>query len=166
VSTPELCQPRSRVRHRATILAAAVLVGGAAGPAGATLGEGMASIHQNQMRAAGVRRQSVQLDVQVHTIAMADGSTIRQYVGPGGQVFAVAWNTRFKPRLDELLGPHFAAYADASRRAMSQRPGVRHSLRVQQGDLVVESMAHLNTHVGRAYLRSQLPAGTSADAIR
>jgi hypothetical protein len=37
---------------------------------------------------------------------------------------------------------------------------------VRQGDLVVESSAHLNAHVGRAYLRSLLPAGSTAAAIR
>jgi hypothetical protein len=37
---------------------------------------------------------------------------------------------------------------------------------VQQGDLVVESNAHLNAHVGRAYLRSLLPTGVAIDAIR
>jgi hypothetical protein len=138
-------------------------------PAWATLGEGADSIHADQMRLAGTRRQAAvaqAVGVQVHTITQADGSTIRQYVSPAGRVFAVAWNTHYKPRLSDLLGRHFEAYALAGRRAMQQRPGVLHQARLQQGDLVVESSAHLNAHVGRAYLRSQLPAASSTDAIR
>ena len=138
----------------------------------ATLGEGAASIHVNQMRLAGTRRQAAALGVlsaqgvQVHTLTQADGSTVRQYVSADGRVYAVAWNTRYKPRLSELLGTHFSAYAQAGRRAMQQRPGVLHQARLQQGDLVVESAAHLNAFVGRAYLRSRLPAATAPDAIR
>lgn len=133
--------------------------------AAATLGEAEASIQADQMRMAGVHRQAAALAVQVHTLTTADGSTIREFAAPGGRVFAVIWNTRYKPRLDQLLGAHFAAYAEAGR-ALQRRPGVRHGARVQQGDLVVESSAHLNAHVGRAYLRSLLPTGVAIDAIR
>jgi hypothetical protein len=49
---------------------------------------------------------------------------------------------------------------------MQQRAGVMHHATVQKGDLVVESSAHLNAHVGRAYLRSRLPSGTPLDALR
>ena len=154
------------------MLVCALLCTLAAPAAHATLGEGAASIHVNQMRLAGTRRQAAALGVlsaqgvQVHTLTQADGSTVRQYVSADGRVYAVAWNTRYKPRLSELLGTHFSAYAQAGRRAMQQRPGVLHQARLQQGDLVVESAAHLNAFVGRAYLRSRLPAATSPDAIR
>jgi hypothetical protein len=133
--------------------------------AAATLGETEQSIQADSVRMAGVHRQAAGLAVQVHTLTTADGSTVREYAAPGGRVFAISWNTHYKPRLDQLLGAHFAAYADAGR-ALQQQPGLRHGARVQQGDLVVESSAHLNAHVGRAYLRSLLPAGVAIDAIR
>jgi hypothetical protein len=135
-------------------------------PAAATLGEDLASIHADQVRVAAVRRQQSALTMQVHTLTLADGSTIRQYATPTGRVFAISWNTHFKPHLADLLGTHFAAYARAGRSAQQQRSGIAHSATVRSGDLVVESMAHLNAHVGRAYLRSLMPAGTSADALR
>jgi hypothetical protein len=134
--------------------------------AAATLGESVQSIQVDQMRVAAVRRQATGLDMQVHTLTSADGSVIRQYVSRDGRVFAVAWNTRAKPRLDQLLGASFGPYALAGRRAMQQRPGIVHHSVVSSGDLVVESSAHLNAHVGRAYLRSLLPAGAAVDAIR
>jgi hypothetical protein len=135
-------------------------------PAAATLGEVEASIQADTLRAAAVHRVSRDLALQVHTLTLADGSTIRQYVAPGGRICAVSWNTRFKPRLDQLLGAHFVTYAQAGRQAQQQRAGPRHRAMLSRGDLVVESGAHLNAHVGRAYLRSLMPAGTAADAIR
>jgi hypothetical protein len=135
-------------------------------PAWAALGDDLASIRADQRRLAASRSQGMVAGVQVHTLTTTDGSTVRQYLSPGGRVFAVTWNTRFKPRLNSLLGTHFPAYAEAGRAAQRQRPGARHAAVLGQGDLVVESMAHLNAHVGRAYLKSLLPAATALDAIR
>jgi hypothetical protein len=124
-------------------------------PAGAALGDDETSIHADQVRVLGERRQAAAVGMTIHTITTPDGSTI-----------AVAWNTRYKPRLDLLLGASFPTYAEAGRLAMQKRPGVVHSAVVQRDDLVVESTAHLNAHVGRAYLKSLLPAGASTDALR
>jgi hypothetical protein len=136
-------------------------------PATATLGERADSIAGDAMRLAAGRSSASSGSTTVQSLKLSDGSTIRQFVGIDGRVYAVAWNTRAKPRLDQLLGTHFVTYAEAGRRAMRLRAGVMHNAVVQQGDLVVESSAHLNAHVGRAYLRSLLPSGTvAANAIR
>jgi hypothetical protein len=155
-------RPRLRrvLRLAATAALAAPLL------AHAVLGEGLASVAADSQRMGGQRRLAVTGGQQVHSIALADGSTIRQFVAPSGVVYAVAWNTRYKPRLDQLLGAYFPAYVQAGRRALQLQPGIRHHAVLQQGDLVVESSAHLNAHVGRAYLRSLLPAQAAIDAIR
>ena len=155
-----MCGPRQARRLLGAALLATTL------PAAAVLGEDLASVHADQLRMGAQRHQQVQLTMQVHVLSLPDGSTIRQYAAPDGRVFAVSWNTRFKPRLDQLLGTHFAAYAEAGRQAQVRRPGVLHSAAMAQGDLVVRSTAHLQAHVGMAYLRSLLPAGTSPDALR
>ena len=155
-----MCGPRQARRLLGAALLATTL------PAAAVLGEDLASVHADQLRMGAQRHQQVQLTMQVHVLSLPDGSTIRQYATPDGRVFAVSWNTRFKPRLDQLLGQHFAAYAEGGRLAQAQRPGVAHSAHIARGDLVVESVAHLQAHVGRAYLRSRLPAGTTPDALR
>jgi hypothetical protein len=143
------------------------MLGTSAPPAAAALGERADSIAGDAMRLAARRSSAANGTSTVQSLKMNDGSTIRQFVGIDGRVYAVAWNTRAKPRLDQLLGTHFVTYAEAGRRAMQLRAGVMHNAVVQQGDLVVESSAHLNAHVGRAYLRSLLPGGTAAaDAIR
>ena len=135
-------------------------------PAQAVLGEDVASVQADQLRLSAVRRMNRTLDAEVQVLTLADGSSIRQYLTPSGRVYAVAWNTRSKPRLDQLLGAHFADYAAGGRLAMQRRAGVHHQAVVEQGELVVESSAHLNAHVGRAWLRSLLPSAAARDAIR
>jgi hypothetical protein len=155
----------SAVLRRAAAGLGLVAIGLWSTGARAALGAGAESIRGEQVRLAATRQQSSQAGVQVQTLQWADGSSVRQYVGADGRVFAVAWSTRTKPRLDQLLGVHFAGYAEAASAEMRRRPGVRHSLVVNQGDLVVEASAHGNAHVGRAYLRSLLPAGRDGRAF-
>lgn len=148
--------------------ALALVLAASALPAAAVLGEDLASVQADQLRMGAQRHARVQPAAgwQVHELVLADGSRIRQYATPGGRVFAVTWQTRGKPRLDQLLGTHFNAYAEASRRLQAARPGIVRAAHIAEGDLVVESTAHLQAHVGRAWLRSQLPAGSSTDALR
>jgi len=146
------------------LLAACLLV--VALPGQAALGEPAASVQADRQRMLAVHRQASDLGFNVHTLNASDGSVVRQYVGSDGIVFAVTWSTRGKPRLDQLLGRHFDGYAEAGRQAMQKRAGVMHAAVLQQGDLVVESTAHLSAFTGRAWLRSRLPAGMGADALR
>lgn len=160
--------PSSAFAHRRAALACCAVALACSLPqaARAVLGENEASIHADQLRNGAARRQTAASGLRVHTLTRADGSTLTQYVGADGLVFAVAWRANFKPRLDELLGGHFTTYVEGGREAMRQRPGVLHRAVVRRGDLVVESSAHLNAHVGRAWLRSKLPAGVPTDALR
>jgi len=148
----------------ATCAAAALL---AAPAAKAVLGGDASTIGDDEARLNGVRRQAAALRPQVQTreIALADGSSIREFVAPNGVVFAVAWSTRFKPRLESLLGTHAAGYAAAASDAMST-PGIKRNVVLQRGDLVVHSTTHLNVFVGKAYLRSLVPNGVGVDELR
>jgi hypothetical protein len=135
-------------------------------PGQAALGEPASSVQADRQRMAAVHRQTSDLGFDVHTLNSSDGSVVRQYVGADGIVFAVTWSTRGKPRLDQLLGRHFDNYAEAGRAAMQKRAGVMRAAVLQQGDLVVESTAHLNAFTGRAWLRSRLPTGMGSHALR
>ncbi|HEY8973293.1 MAG TPA: DUF2844 domain-containing protein [Burkholderiaceae bacterium] len=138
----------------------------AAGRAGATLGEPAATVDADGALLKGSHRvaQSQAARLQVHTITLADGSAVREYVAPSGIVFAVAWSTRLKPRLETLLGSHAPAYAAAASAALA-RPGVRHGVSLSSGDLVVQASAHLNAHAGLAYLKSLVPDGVRIDEL-
>lgn len=158
--------PAARARRAATaLLAAALALAGP--PAGATLGEPAASVERDRARVQGEHRvaQSTSAHFQVHAITMADGSSIREFVAPDGVVFAVAWSTRLKPRLEGLLGAHAQRYAAAASAAMTT-PGIRHGVSLSSDDLVVQAGAHLNAHVGLAYLRSRVPEGVRLDELR
>jgi len=156
------------VRAGAAARLAVVLSGLAAAPVHATLGEPAASIDADTARlgrASRVLAASPTPTVRQHVITLADGSVIREYVGANGLVFAVSWNTRFKPRLDALLGQYAPTYAAAASQA-ALAPGIRHSVAFAQGDLVVDATAHLNAHAGLAWLRSLVPAGVRIDDLR
>ena len=135
--------------------------------ASATLGEPVSTVEADRARVQGERRvvQATTTRLQAHVITQADGSTIKEFVTPGGIVFAVAWSTRLKPRLETLLGAHATRYASAARAAMAT-PGIRHGVVLASDDLVVQASAHLNAHVGLAYLRSLVPEGVRIDELR
>jgi hypothetical protein len=155
----------ARERRVATAVLAAVLAL-ACPAAGATLGEPVATVERDRAQVKGQHRvaQSQSARFQVHAITMADGSSIREFVAPGGVVFAVAWSTRLKPRLETLLGAQARRYAAAASIAMSA-PGIRHDVSLSSDDLVVRASAHLNAHIGLAYLRSLVPEGVRIDEL-
>ena len=149
-------------------LLALILLGCAAARAHAALGDTAASVDRDTARLGPARRvvtASASANVSTHVITLSDGSVIKEFVGSGGRVFAVTWNTRFKPRLDSLLGQYATAYATAAGQA-ARAPGISHSFAVRQGDLVVDATAHLNAHAGLAYLQSLLPADVTVDELR
>jgi len=149
----------------ATVLVATLSL--AALPARAVLGGDVSTIAGDQVRMQGTRHPAAVSSAQVrtHEITLADGSSIREFVTPGGIVFAVAWNTRFKPDLAALLGAHAASYAAAASEAM-RAPGIRRQAELRRGDLVVHSTAYLNSYVGKAWLQSLVPQGVPLDALR
>jgi hypothetical protein len=84
-------------------------------------------------------------------------------VSNAGVVFAVTWSGPFIPDLRQLLGTHFdimvarqSAQSNASRRFFSQH----------EADLVIESGGYQGRFVGRAYLKSVIPAGVTAQEIQ
>jgi len=158
------------LRQRLAAIGVIAVAGVLAAPAAqAVLGGDAASVHEDQVRMKGVRRQtlalSAQTPVQVHDIALADGSGIREYVAPNGIVFAVSWRTRFKPNLASLLGQYAASYSAAASEAM-KAPGIKRNVVLQRDDLVVHATAHLNSFAGMAYARSLVPVGVNVNELR
>ena len=166
-AAPRLLRLPRPPRSLARLLAASCLALATAA-AHAVLGGRAPAIAADSNRLAGTRRiepAAANADVQVHVIVLADGSQVREFVGPAGIVFAVAWSTRFKPRLETLLGTYATTYADAAARS-ARGPGVRHAMTIAGDDLVVHAAAHLNAHVGLAYAPSLVPAGVRIDDLR
>lgn len=130
-------------------------------PSFATLGQDVSSIQSDKAHLnASVQVMAKQL-YSVQQMRTAKGSTVRQYVSPGGTVFAVSWQG-FSPDLRQLLGDYYNEYMAAAAQAAHRGRGVR----VDTGDLVVETGGHMRYVVGRAFLRDKIPAGVSVDEIR
>ena len=101
----------------------------------------------------------------VSATTLPGGTTVREYVGPSGTVFAIAWQGPVMAPLNTLLGTYFPSYLsgiDQLRAAgAGHGPGA-----VRQTGLVVESGGHMGSFRGRAYLPQSLPQGVSTDDIQ
>ncbi len=97
-----------------------------------------------------------------HEMRSPVGTRIREFVSPAGAVFAVSWEGPYTPNLRQLLGEYFAQYMQA---VQSTHRAHSTAVHIEIGDMVFESGGHMRYFVGRAYLRSKLPEGASADAI-
>lgn len=139
-----------------------VLCFACAHPASATLGEDISSIKSDQ---AHFKAQAQAITRQLYSIQQmqtASGTLIRQYVSPEGIVFAVSWQGT-APDLQQLLGTYFDQYVASADRQSSRRG---RGVRIDDGDLVIETGGHMRFVTGRAYLRSKMPQGVADDEIR
>lgn len=145
-----------------SLLSASILLGLL--PAFATLGEAVSSVQADQAHIQATQNITQKSAYSIHELKSASGMAVREYVSPGGKVFAVAWHGPFMPDLKQLLGSHFQEYRQALQ-GQDQRAR-RGPILVQLPDLVVQLGGHMRDFAGRAYLPDQLPSGVSAEEIR
>lgn len=132
-------------------------------PAFAGLGDTATPVGADQAPGKTVVRRAVPArSYTIQDIQAGDGTTVREYVASDGKVFAVTWSGPVMPDLEQLFGGHYQPYRGE---LQARQPG-RGPLRIDRGDLVVESGGHMRAFRGRAYLPQRLPAGVSADEIR
>ena len=133
-------------------------------PAWAVLGqyESSVSVDQQYLRSA----DSVQAfqGYKVHQLTTANGTIIREYVSPKGLVFGVAWQARFMPDMQQLLGSYVTKLQTASR----NQTQVRHlrGLIVKTDDFVFVSGGHMRSWKGSAYVPSLVPSNVSVEVVR
>ena len=139
---------------------ALALLFGAYGCAWAGLGEPEGSIPGDRMRMHAMHAVARTPSFARHELTLPDGSRVQQWVASNGLVFAVRWNTLYKPNLARLLGPSFANYADAA-----QQGGIQRQFHHQGLDLVVQSAGHLHVFSGYAYRPSLVPRGVSMHSL-
>ena len=127
----------------------------------ATLGEDVSSIKSDQVHLEASVRVLPKPLYSVDEMQTSSGTTIQQFVSSDGRVFAVSWRGS-APNLRQLLGSYFDEYI----RAADAQPAPRgRAVHIESGDLVVDAGGHMRFHVGRAFLKSRLPQGVSADEI-
>jgi Protein of unknown function (DUF2844) len=123
----------------------------------ATLGEPEASVKADVSQLKGSITVTDRTAYRVHEIQLSTGTRVREFVGPDGQVFAIAWQGPTIPNLRQTLGKYFDHYVTA---AQARHGGHTH-LQIQQSDLVVQAGGHMRAFSGRAYLPQALPSGVS-----
>jgi hypothetical protein len=97
----------------------------------------------------------------IHELRVPSG-VVREYLAPGGQVFAVTWHGPRAPDLRQLLGAYFQRYAAEAR---AHRTG-HHVLSIQTPDFVVSVVRFQRGFQGRAILPALAPAGVPLDEVR
>ena len=131
---------------------------------GATLGGSADSVSTDRKALSAVQgATTVQPGYTVQEI-VSDAAHLREYVSPGGIVFAIAWNGFMPPDLTRLLGSYAAEYQQALQNTPRQT-GVRHQ-QVQGKRVIVEKWGHMRNLQGRAYVPALVPSGVSLDEIK
>jgi len=157
-------------RHRPTssrrLLLAALAACAALAPAAAAaaLGEGLDSLEGDRLRLSARALAPQDLGrFRVHLLA-SPATTVRQFAGPDGVVFAVAWDGPARPDLAPLLGGYHADYR-AALPPRRPRTGAR-GARVVGQQVVVETWGRMRDLHGLAWVPALLPAGVGRDDLR
>ena len=97
----------------------------------------------------------------VEEITRGDGSILREFVSPDGQIFGVAWQGMTMPNLSQILGPSSDVFQKATQGTHHRGP-----LSVHVGQLVVETGGHMRSFRVRAYRLDLLPKGISEEVVQ
>jgi len=133
-------------------------------PALAALGGDVSSIDADNACMKATVNLARNDNYEVHEMKSPGGTVLREFVSPGGRVFAVAWHGPFMPELQQILGTYFQQYSTALQ-SQKKRYG-RAPLNLQLPGLVVQEGGHMRAYVGRAYLPEMLPPGVQAQEIK
>jgi hypothetical protein len=101
----------------------------------------------------------------VHSLQSPTGTAIREYYGPNGIVFGVAWQGPWQPDLRQLFGDYFDRYQAGVQRARRAR-ATRGRVAIDDGTLVVKIGGHQRSIAGVAYVPQLLPAGVDPRVIK
>jgi hypothetical protein len=99
----------------------------------------------------------------VHELTMGTGTTIREYAGPDGRVFGVAWQGPWKPDLQQLLGDYFSDYKAAAKAKETGRNG---PLSSSTSRVVIEAGGRPRAFFGRAYVPDLVPSNVNPSEIQ
>jgi len=131
----------------------------------AHLGGDAASVHNDRAALSGQLRTSSMLQYDAHEMTLPSGTVVHEYVARSGAVFAISWQGPSPPDLSQLLGAYFPRFTDAASAAAQGQHGLRRQLSSVQADFVVQSVAHLRTFRGKAYVPSLVPDGVAVEQL-
>jgi len=150
------------MKRTRTAFCSIVLAVSVAAPAFAALGGDGTSVQADLARMKGALRITSSAGFTVHEITTSNGAVVREYLTPGGKVFAVTWRGPGIPDLRQMLGNYYGQYAQA---ASAPHLGGHHHLAIERPGLVVQSSGHMRSYVGRAWAPDLLPQNFSVSDI-
>lgn len=128
----------------------------------AALGDDVAAVAADQARMQASLQVWRKDSYAVHELATLSGTTVREFVGNNGKVFAVSWSGGWRPNLRDIMGSHYDRFIAATRGKRRAR-GVA---RIELPGMVVIMGGHQRAFFGHVYLTDQLPEGLSPEDIR
>jgi Protein of unknown function (DUF2844) len=148
--------------HRGLLLSPLLLIAFAL-PVFASLGGDVSSVQSDQAHMKAAVNVSRATNFTVHEMKAVDGTAVREFVSPTGQVFGVAWNGPFRPDLKQVLGNYYdqVLAVAKSRHASHNTP-----LTIHEPGFVVEMGGHMRYFTGRAYVPGMLPQGVQTTDIK
>jgi Protein of unknown function (DUF2844) len=134
-------------------------------PGWAVLGEYENSIASDQQVMRGQVRAMPRQGYSLHEITGPGGAAVREFVSPAGRVFGVAWQGRFMPNLQQLLGSYFPQFQQAARSRLRNR-SPRNPVVLRSDQVVIVSAGHMRSFNGIAYVPSLMPKNVTAEVVR
>ncbi len=98
----------------------------------------------------------------VKSFVTGDGTSVREYFAPAGQVFGVAWQGRRPADLSVLLGSYYSEYLAASQN--KNHVSLHHAV-FQGPNSVVILNGRMGNLMGRAYVPNLAPSGVDAKSV-
>ncbi len=155
------------IRNRILVVLALLWQAAPALGLAAGLGESARTLPSDRKVVQGATQNATGSSVSPYTLysVTTDGGTsVNEYAGPQGTIFAVTWRGPMPPNLQQLFGSYYAQYqaaAAAAAAADGGRQSDRHHQHLSNDDLVVAASAHQRYYQGRAFVRSLVPAGVA-----
>src|SRR5690348_8515067 len=112
----------------------------------AVLGQDATSVQNDAVRMRGALRTTTRASYTLHEITAGGGTVVREYISPQGKVFGVSWHGPVLPDLQQLLGPHYAAFQEA---VHSRQYRIRGPVAVHTPGVVIQSAGHMRNFMGR-----------------
>jgi hypothetical protein len=131
----------------------------------AELGGTESSIRADQQRLNATRTVTQARAYAVHEIHTPNNSVIREFVAPGGKVFAVTYRGQLVGESNALLGSYSAQIGQAMKTVHNgkHRGG---PVNIQLPGIVYQATGHMRAYTVHAYLSHSLPQGVAVEDLR
>ena len=131
----------------------------------ATLGEKIDSVDAVAKKFGGARQAARQQpNFSIHEVTNPN-LTLREYANKEGIIFAVAWDGLNHPDLSSILGSYFEDFSQGLANQSKNRSRASHS-EVSGEKITVIKWGHMRSAHGKAFIKSLLPSGVTAEDIQ